>query len=45
MSEFALTIAIPGSVCLITDHGAPALYQKFGFQFTAPVSVGMAIRL
>lgn len=32
-------------VCLIADHGAPALYQKFGFEFTAPVSVGMAIRL
>lgn len=32
-------------VCLIADHGAPALYQKFGFEFTAPVSVGMALRL
>jgi len=32
-------------VCLIADHGAPALYRKFGFEFTAPVSVGMAIRL
>ncbi len=32
-------------VCLIADHGAPALYEKFGFEFTAPVSVGMAIRL
>lgn len=32
-------------VCLIADHGAPALYKKFGFEFTAPTSVGMAIRL
>ena len=32
-------------VCLIADHGAPALYRKFGFEFTAPVSVGMALRI
>ena len=32
-------------VCLIADEGAPALYQKFGFEFTAPVSVGMALKL
>lgn len=32
-------------VCLIADHGAPALYEKFGFEMTAPVSVGMAIRI
>ena len=32
-------------VCLIADGGAPALYQKFGFKFTAPVSVGMALKL
>ena len=32
-------------VCLIADRSAPALYQKFGFDFTAPVSVGMALRL
>ena len=32
-------------VCLIADHGAPALYAKFGFEFTAPVSQGMALRL
>lgn len=32
-------------VSLIADHGAPALYKKFGFEFTAPDSVGMAIRL
>ncbi len=31
-------------VSLIADHGAPALYKKFGFEFTAPESVGMAIR-
>lgn len=32
-------------VCLIADQGAPALYQKFGFEFTAPVSVAMAKRI
>lgn len=32
-------------VCLIADEGAPALYQRFGFEFTAPASVGMAIKL
>ena len=32
-------------VCLIADHGAPALYEKFGFTPTAPVSIGMALRL
>lgn len=32
-------------VCLIADHGAPALYKKFGFEPTAPVSIGMALRL
>lgn len=32
-------------VSLIADHGAPALYEKFGFQFTAPVSVGMALKI
>ena len=31
-------------VCLIADHGAPALYEKFGFELTAPDSVGMAIQ-
>ena len=32
-------------VSLIADHGAPALYEKFGFNFTAPVSVGMALTI
>lgn len=34
----------PESACvsLIADHGAPALYEKFGFEFTAPNSVAMA---
>ena len=32
-------------VSLIADHGAPALYEKFGFGFTAPVSVGMALTI
>lgn len=30
-------------VSLIADHGAPALYRKFGFEPTAPDSIGMAI--
>ena len=29
-------------VSLIADHHSPALYSKFGFQPTAPVSIGMA---
>jgi ribosomal protein S18 acetylase RimI-like enzyme len=32
-------------VSLIADDGAPALYRQFGFEFTAPASVGMAITL
>lgn len=32
-------------VSLIADRGAPALYRRFGFEFTAPASVGMALRL
>ena len=32
-------------VSLLADHGAPALYKKFGFEFTAPVTVGMALRM
>lgn len=32
-------------VSLIADEGAPALYRRFGFEFTAPASVGMAIKL
>lgn len=32
-------------VCLIADEGAPALYRRFGFEFTAPESVGMAVKL
>lgn len=31
-------------VCLIADHGAPTLYEKFGFEYTAPESLGMAMR-
>lgn len=30
---------------LIADDDAPALYEKFGFELTAPRSVGMAVRL
>jgi len=42
-----LTSAAPDSayVCLIADQGAPALYRKFGFEFTAPKSVGMALTI
>lgn len=32
-------------VCLIADGDASALYQRFGFEFTAPVSAGMALKL
>jgi ribosomal protein S18 acetylase RimI-like enzyme len=32
-------------VSLIADGGAPVLYAEFGFQFTAPESVGMALKL
>jgi hypothetical protein len=32
-------------VSLIADDDAPALYRQFGFEFTAPASVGMAITL
>ena len=32
-------------VSLIADRGAPALYEKFGFEFTAPDSVAMAKRI
>ncbi len=32
-------------VSLIADGNAWKLYEKFGFEFTAPVSVGMALRL
>ena len=32
-------------VSLIADHGAPALYRRLGFEFTAPASVGMALRI
>lgn len=32
-------------VSLIADGDASMLYEKFGFEFTAPASVGMALRL
>ena len=32
-------------VDLIADGGSPALYAEFGFEFTAPASVAMAINL
>ena len=32
-------------LCLIADHGAPALCKKFGFEPAAPVSAGMALRM
>ena len=32
-------------VSLIADEGVPELYRQFGFDFTAPASVGMALRL
>ena len=32
-------------VSLLADDGAPALYEKFGFEFTAPRTVGMALNV
>jgi predicted N-acetyltransferase YhbS len=32
-------------VSLLADDGAPALYSKFGFEFTAPRTVGMALNV
>jgi ribosomal protein S18 acetylase RimI-like enzyme len=32
-------------VSLIADNHAPALYSKFGFEPTAPVSIGMAYKV
>ncbi len=32
-------------VSLIADEGAPELYRRFGFEPTAPASVGMALQL
>lgn len=32
-------------VSLIADGGASQLYRKFGFEFTAPESVGMALTI
>lgn len=32
-------------VSLLADDGAPALYKKFGFEFTAPRTVGMALNI
>ncbi|MEL7536240.1 MAG: GNAT family N-acetyltransferase [Pseudomonadota bacterium] len=32
-------------VSLIADHHSPALYSKFGFEPTAPVSIGMAFKV
>jgi ribosomal protein S18 acetylase RimI-like enzyme len=41
-----LQINAPSSayVSLIADGGAPKLYEKFGFEPTAPHSIGMAMR-
>ncbi len=32
-------------VSLIADHHSPALYKKYGFKPTSPVSIGMAFRV
>ena len=32
-------------VSLLADDDAPALYKKFGFEFTGPRTVGMAVRM
>jgi len=45
--DFYIKKAAPESayVCLIADHHSPALYSKFGFEPTAPVSIGMAYKV
>jgi ribosomal protein S18 acetylase RimI-like enzyme len=46
LMDYIHTNAPPSAyVCLIADDWAPALYRKFGFEFTAPKSVGMALRI
>jgi ribosomal protein S18 acetylase RimI-like enzyme len=32
-------------VSLLADDGAPVLYKRFGFEFTAPRTVGMAFKV
>jgi predicted N-acetyltransferase YhbS len=32
-------------VSLIADDHSPALYSKFGFEPTAPASIGMALKI
>lgn len=32
-------------VSLLADDDAPKLYEKFGFEFTAPKTVGMAFKV
>ena len=36
------TAADSAYVSLLADEGAPVLYRRFGFEFTAPRTVGMA---
>lgn len=32
-------------ISLLADEGAPKLYRRFGFEFTAPTTVGMAFKV
>ena len=45
MEDLRKSASITAYVSLIADGEASRLYQKFGFEFTAPASVGMALRL
>ena len=46
LMAFISNVALPTAyVSLIADAHSPKLYQKFGFQPTAPTSIGMALRI
>lgn len=43
MAHLRSTAPASAYVSLIADGGTPALYEKFGFEPTAPASIGMAL--
>ena len=43
MAHLRSTAPPSAYVSLIADGGTPALYEKFGFEPTAPASIGMAL--
>lgn len=45
MSYIAENAPKSAYVSLIADHHSPALYSKFGFKATAPVSIGMGYKV